>query len=216
MALRQPLPRLWLMTDERIGDALWAALARLPRGSGVVFRHYATLPAERRRLYEAVRAVTRRRGLVLVLAGSPRAATAWRADGAHGRSRHIRAVRPMLRTAPAHDRAELAAAHRAGADLIFLSPVFPTRSHPGRPSLGAVRFGLVVPPRRPGSSCCDLAKARHAKDVPTGPLPSPGNEVIALGGMTAHRFRALRAIGAYGWAAIDALSRDQNLKVVPR
>ena len=40
--------------------------------------------------------------------------------------------------------------------------------------------------------------------------------IVALGGMDARRFRSLRALGAYGWAAIDALSRDQNLKVVPR
>jgi thiamine-phosphate pyrophosphorylase len=38
------------MTDERLGDALWTALRRLPRGAGIVFRHYATPPAERRAL----------------------------------------------------------------------------------------------------------------------------------------------------------------------
>ena len=27
MRSRQPLPRLWLMTDERMGEALWDALA---------------------------------------------------------------------------------------------------------------------------------------------------------------------------------------------
>ena len=42
------LPRLWMMTDERQGDALWSALERLPRGAGVVFRHYS-LPAAARR-----------------------------------------------------------------------------------------------------------------------------------------------------------------------
>ena len=30
MRRRQPLPRLWMMTDERQGDALWEALDRLP------------------------------------------------------------------------------------------------------------------------------------------------------------------------------------------
>src|SRR5439155_26981070 len=41
MHARHPLPRLWLMTDERQGDGLWAALERMPRGAGVVFRHYS-------------------------------------------------------------------------------------------------------------------------------------------------------------------------------
>jgi thiamine-phosphate pyrophosphorylase len=182
MARRQPLPRLWLMTDERIGDALWPALARLPLGSGVVFRHYATPVAERRRLFDAVRAITRRRRLVLVLAGSPKDAIAWRADGAHGRSRHVRAARPLIRTAPAHDRREVVTAMRTRADLILLSPIFPTRSHPGQSVLGPVRFGLSIPRFSPAA-------------------------IIALGGMTARRFRRLEAFGAYGWAAMDALAR---------
>lgn len=190
MAVRHPLPRLWLMTDERIGEALWPALTGLPRGSGVVFRHYATPAAERRRLFEAVRKIARRRHLLLILAGSPRQAIGWRADGAHGRSRHAGGERHLLRTAPAHDPGELIAAMRAGVDLVFVSPVFTTRSHPAQPSLGPTRFGLTI-----------------------RPAVAP---IIALGGMNSVRFRRLRQFGAYGWAAIDALTRDQNLKVVPR
>jgi thiamine-phosphate pyrophosphorylase len=175
MARRQPLPHLWLMTDERVGDALWPALARLPRGAGVIFRHYATQPAERRRLFDAVRRIARRRGLVLLLAGPPRQAAAWRADGAHGRSPHRRTARPLLRTAPVHDARERG---RAVADAILVSPVFATRSHRGARGIGPLRFaGLARLSRRP---------------------------VIALGGMTPHRFGRLRALGAYGYAAIDA------------
>jgi thiamine-phosphate pyrophosphorylase len=192
MARRQPLPRLWLMTDERIGDALWPALERLPRGGGVVFRHYATPARERRRLFEMVRAIARRRRLVLVLAGSARQAIGWRADGVHGRSPHVRHPRSLLKTAPAHGPREIRAAMQARADLVFLSPVFPTRSHPGQRTLGPLRFGLAVPRRRPGPSSCRF--------------PRGNGTIIALGGMTPHRFRRLRALGAYGWAAIDALS----------
>ena len=166
MPRRQPLPRLWLMTDERQREALWTALERLPRGAGIVFRHYALAPRARRALFEQVRRVARRRGLVLVVAGDQRLA----ADGFHNRRG------PGLLTASAHDLAELRRAERAGADLVFLSPVFATRSHPGGRSLGRVRFGLIA------------AQAR----VP----------VVALGGIDARKARALA--GAHGWAAIDA------------
>jgi thiamine-phosphate pyrophosphorylase len=179
MHARQPLPRLWLMTDERMGETLWDALARLPRGSGVIFRHYRT--PDRRMLFARVRAVARRRGLVLLLAGNPRDAVGWKADGAHGRSPHRRASRPLLRTAPAHGAREVASAR---AHAILLSPVFPTRSHPGARSLGPLRFGLLA--RRTGA-----------------PL-------IALGGMNSARFGRLRRLGAYGWAAIDALTHEAN------
>ena len=173
MPRRHPaLPACWLMTDERQGEALWPALARLPKGGGVVFRHYRLPPPERRAVFDRVRRIARARRLVLVLAGPPRLARAWRADGAHSRSPHAPDGR-LLRTAPAHDRREVIAA--AGADLVFLSPVFATRSHPGAPVLGRAGFHAL---------------AREAR--------AP---VAALGGMTA---RAARSLGGVRWAAIDA------------
>lgn len=167
MLRRQPLPRLWLMTDERQGEGLWDALERLPRGSGIVFRHYGLPAAERRTMLARIRKTARRRGL-LVLAGG-----GLRADGAHGgRGRGFR-------SASAHDLRELRSAERSGAALIFLSPAFPTRSHPGARALGPVRFGLIA------------GQAR---------IP-----VIALGGVDARKARRLPHI--YGWAGIDAWSR---------
>ncbi|HET9637870.1 MAG TPA: thiamine phosphate synthase [Allosphingosinicella sp.] len=166
MPCRQPLPRLWLMTDERQDEGLWAALERLPRGSGVVFRHHGLAPAERRKLFARVRRVAKRRRLLL-LAGA-----GLRGDGVHGgRGRG-------LRSASAHSLRELKTAERSGAALIFLSPAFPTRSHPGARALGPVRFGLIS------------AQAR----VP----------IIALGGVDARKARRLPNI--YGWAGIDAWS----------
>jgi len=163
------------MTDERMGDALWTALARLPRNSGVIFRHYAA--RERRALFERVRAIARKRRLVLVLAGTPRQAAAWRADGAHGRSPHCSAARPLLRTAPAHDAREVAASR---AHAVLLSPAFTTRSHAQARPLGPLRFAMLA--------------------------RSSSRPVVALGGMDARRFRRLAPLGAYGWAAIDALT----------
>ena len=182
MPPRHPLPRLWLMTDERLGEGFWDALARLPRGAGVIFRHYATPPAERRRLFDRVRRVARARRLVLVLAGRPAQALAWHADGVHSRSGERHGAPRLIRTAPAHSRTELIAARRSGADLALLSPVYATRSHPGARTLGTIAFGRLA--------------------------AGAGLPVVALGSMDARRFRALRALGAYGWAGIDALVSD--------
>ena len=177
MTTRHPaLPQLWLMTDERQGEALWTALGRLPPGSGVIFRHKSLGRRERRRLFDRVRRIAKRRGHILLLAGSGPKARRWGADGAHNR----RPGPPRLGTAPAHDLPEIRAAERSGAIAILLSPVHPTRSHPNAPELGRMRFAA-------------LARATR--------LP-----VIALGGMTYQRGRAAMQIGAYGWAAIDAWS----------
>jgi len=171
----QPLPRLWLMTDERMENRLFAAIDRLPRRAGIVFRHYSLIGAERRALFARVRRVARRRGLMLLLAGPADMAQAWGADGSHGRGR---GRWRGLRSSPVHDLREIRAAERAGADLLFLSPAFPTRSHPDAPVLGQA----------------DFARLARSSDLP----------VIALGGMNAERGRRLQAHGAYGWAAIDA------------
>ncbi len=174
MRSRHPLPRHWLMTDERLGDTLPAIVARLPRGSGVVFRHYATPAPERRALFVKVRRIARARRLVLLVAGPP----VGRADGAHGRlARRGRS----LATRPVHSLPERIAAERAGVDAIFVSPVFPTRSHPGAPALGRVRLGLLLRGNR---------------------IPA-----IALGGVDAARYRRLSHLRLHGWAAIDAWSR---------
>ncbi|MEO7468763.1 MAG: thiamine phosphate synthase [Sphingobium limneticum] len=153
------------MTDERMGESLWAALARLPMGSGVVFRHYSLATAERPALFERVARIARKRRLTLVWAG-PHSTLA-----SHGRHRGAL-------TAPVHSRHEAVAATRAGAALLFVSPVHATRSHPGARALGGVRLGLMI-----------------------GGLGVP---VIALGGMDERRWRALRRLGLHGWAGIDA------------
>ena len=170
MRARQPVPRLWLMTDERQGEGLLDAIARLPEGAGIVFRHYRLDEVARRDLFEKVRAAAP--GPVL-LAGPAAQAEAWGADGSHGRG-----PGEGLRSAPVHDLAEIRAAERAGADLLFLSPVYPTASHPGGRTLGLARFAWL---------------ARRTA------LP-----VIALGGMNPARGRRLASFGAYGWAGIDA------------
>lgn len=172
MPRRHPaLPTIWLMTDERMGEGLWGALDGLPRGAGVVFRHYRT--PDRRAVLARVEAVARRRGLVVVGAGIDAS------GGTHGGRK-----RRGLLTRSAHDVRDIVAAIRSGADAVFVSPVYPTRSHPGARTLGRVRLGLMI------------------RDVR---IPA-----IALGGVDARRCRALKALGVHGWAGIDAWAQNPS------
>ena len=111
--------------------------------------------------------------MLILTAGEARG---WRSDGQYGAPNTLGRA-PGLRLATAHSLAEIGAAARARAAAILLSPVFPTRSHPGAAVLGPLRF---------------LMLARRS------PLP-----IIALGGMTKARARRLPV---WGWAAIDGLS----------
>ncbi|PZU51347.1 MAG: thiamine phosphate synthase [Sphingomonas sp.] len=176
---RARVPTQWLFTDERLGghkpdDPLWSAVRRLPRGGGIVFRHYRWPQPERLALLAKLEGLARRRHLILI--GSEIAnASGGRHLPGHARRRHRPAI--GLLTAAVHSQRDLLQAFRSGADLVFLSPVFSTESHPGAAPIGSVRFGL------------------SARGVP-GP-------VMALGGMTGARARRLAPLGAAGFAGID-------------
>lgn len=173
MARFQSLPQIWLISDARNDAALEPALRRLPRGSGFIFRHYHLPPAERRARFKALARIARSCGHRVLLAGDCRMARRWGADGAYGAADQLARGGKALQLATAHSLRELRQVRRA--DAVLLSPVFPTRSHPGAASLGPVRFRLL---------------AAHS------PVP-----VIALGGMTPRRACAL---GWSRWAGIDA------------
>jgi thiamine-phosphate pyrophosphorylase len=172
-------PKIWLMTDPRFGDDLLPAIRRLPRGSGVVFRHNALEEQPRLRLFRKILRICRQRGHMLLLSAPELQALRWGADGFH--SRGAKAGARLPRSAPVHDRAELREALRKRAELIFLSPLFATASHPGGKPLGRTAFNAL---------------ARQAEP----------QAVIALGGMTRNKARGIRV---HGWAAIDAFRKDR-------
>ncbi|MGE0665264.1 MAG: thiamine phosphate synthase [Sphingomonadales bacterium] len=188
------LPPLWFMTDRaQVADPL-AAAAALPRGAGVILRDYDA--ADRPALAAALAETCRERSLLFLVAGDERLAARVGADGLHlpewqsARIVPIRRRRPAwLITAAAHGAVALRRAARAGADAAFLSPVFPTRSHPGARHLGPVRFAALA----------------RSTDMP----------VYALGGVDGGNIMRLRACGSAGIAAIGAVAGRQKPKLVP-
>ncbi len=177
MSQFQKFPSLWLISDLRNDALLEDALRRLPRGSGFNYRHYHLSPAERRARFAELASVARDRDHLIILADCALAARQWGADGIYGAPSSLRRERNLLRLATAHDLDEIALANRVRADAVLISPVFPTRSHPGAKALRPARFRFL---------------ARRAN------MP-----VIALGGLNAQRARLL---AWPRWAAIDGLA----------
>ncbi len=167
------------MTDPRFGDDLLPAIERLSFRSGIIFRHYDLTPDNRLALFRQVQRICRRHGHMLLLADDERTARHWRADGFHARAGRRHSDK-MVRSAPVHNRSELAEAKRNDADLVLISPVFATASHPGASAMG--NDGL--------KRLTELAR---------------GMKVIALGGMDARRAASLRV---HGWAGIDAFRKN--------
>jgi thiamine-phosphate pyrophosphorylase len=163
------LPRRWLMTDRRLGDELWACIARLPAAAGVVLRHHDGDGAFAARVAAACAA----RGVLLAVAGDGDLALRIGAGIVHN---PVGQAHGLLVSRSVHDRAAALAAREA--DLVFVSPVHATRSHPGVAGLGLAAAAAL---------------ARLA-----------GVPAIALGGMDEDRGAAAMAAGFHGWAAIDA------------
>ncbi len=176
MHLRQSLPLLWLLSDARNDARLEGALARLPEGSGFVYRHYHLTGSERAARFDTLARIAREHRHIVIVAGDAAAARQLGADGLYGPPAILRDAQG-LRLGAAHHGAEIQAAAEAGADALFLSPVFPTRSHPGATVLGVHGFHVLAQ---------------------QSPVP-----VIALGGMTQARASEL---AWPRWGAIDGLA----------
>ena len=177
------LPRLWLFSDPaRLPDPR-AAMQRLPRGAGVVLRGLA--PG----LLKPVARLAKQRGLTLLVAGDGRVALALRA-GLHMPDRReslgllpfllVRRASPgsLILSMAAHGGQRGAArARRLGVDCIFLSPLFPTTSHPSEPALGALRWSRLA--RRLPGPCLALGGITPAR---LGAVPRYAAGVAAIGG----------------------------------
>jgi len=183
---------MWFVTDEaRVADVA-GAVAALPSGTGVIFRHYGA--RDRDALARRVAALCRARRLVFVVAQDWRLAAMVRADGLHlpehaarrwpSGARLWRRMRGAILTVAAHGARGLADAERLKASAALLAPVFPTASHPGRAALGMVRAAALTRNRK---------------------LP-----VYALGGVGPKRLAHVRAAGFAGIAGIGFAIRENR------
>jgi thiamine-phosphate pyrophosphorylase len=178
---------LILMTDsERLSDPT-VAIRRLPRGSAVIIRERNG--EARTDLARRVKPLCRCRGVRLLIANDWHLARVIGADGLHLSEASVRRAsrrwgvirRPgWIVTAAAHSRAAVRLSAGLGVDAVLLSPVFATKSHPGAPTIGPLRF---------------------ARWVRESPIP-----VYALGGIDARSACRLRGSGALGFAAIGGLA----------
>lgn len=175
---QRPWPTAWLMTDERMGDHLWASIDRLAPKSGIVFRHHATDAGVRAATGRRLAEICERMGHTLAVAGDEELARTLGAELVHN-PRCPGLELPFSRSV--HSMEQARAAKAEGAALVFVSPVHPTRSHPEAKPLGR-------------ALAASIARAS-------------GAPAIALGGMDESKFAELERDGFYGWAAIDAWLR---------
>ena len=177
------LPPLLFFTDPDRTPRPWETAARLPAGSGVVFRSFGAPDARETAL--RLREATRGRDGLLLIGLDAGLAEAVEADGVHLPERALdeaaalRTARPGWRiTGGAHSMEALARAE--GLDAAVLSPVFPAGgASRDRAPLGIARFAELV----------------RAASCP----------VYALGGIDASNAGGLAGSGACGLAGVSAI-----------
>ncbi|QTN19951.1 thiamine phosphate synthase [Brevundimonas sp. AJA228-03] len=176
------VPPLLFFTDPRRTPRPWEIVARMPAGSGVVYRSFGANDA--RDTADRLRTVTAERGMALLIGMDSALAEAVGADGLHLPERALSAAyalsgrRPdWILTAAVHS-VEAALAAR-DLDAVVLSPVFPA----GGASSARTALGV--------QALADVAANRP---------------VIALGGITADTVADLVRTGATGVAAVSSIA----------
>ncbi len=183
------LPSSFYVTDENRNRSAIETVCQLPAGTGVLFRHYGV--KDRAKLGKALAKICKQRKLSLYVAGDATLAHQLNSDGLHLPEWQINQL-PLLRTryplrqisAACHTFRNLKTAENLGADLVFLSPIFPTKSHPGARSLTPLRSSSWI------------------KN-----LSAP---VYALGGVNEKHFTQLSNAGFSGIAAISMFETNKN------
>ena len=180
---RSRVPPLLFFTDPERTPRPWDVAARMPPGSGVVYRGFGRPEAldEARRL----RAVTQQNGMALLIGEQADLADAVGADGVHlperalGGASSLAARRPAwILTGAVHSVAAAWAAR--DLDAVILSPIFPAggASAP-RPALGLDALGTAA----------------------SGTVP-----VFALGGISARTAGRLAGTGCGGLAGVSGIA----------
>ena len=177
------LPPLLFFTDPDRTPRPWETAARLPAGSGVVFRHFGRADARETAL--RLRDATLSRDGLLLIGLDAELAETVAADGVHlperalDQAAGLRAARADWRiTGAAHTRPALAT---AGLDALVVSPVFPAGGRSAdRPALGVA----VLQAWAKAAAC----------------------PVYALGGINSGNARDLVGSGAHGLAGVSAIA----------
>lgn len=138
-----PLPGAFFLTDPaRIADPALIA-SGLPRGWGLVYRHFGA-PQRLTKGRQLMR-ICRRRGVRLLVAADPHLARRIGADGVHWPERMARDARRWrgcfrLQTMSSHKPARFADLARTGVNALLFSTVFASASPTSSRPIGA--FGL--------------------------------------------------------------------------
>ena len=174
------LPNLWLFTDLQKTLKPVELSKKLPVQSGVIIRHYNN-SKNKKTIIKDILNVKKRRMLTVLISGENKRGL--NIDGNH----FPQWASPInngnkITSMSFHHAKDLRKSINLKADLVFISPVFPTTSHKNKKCLGVIKLGLM---------------ARLFK-----------KHVIALGGINNKNIGRLRSLPISGCAGIDLFTKN--------
>jgi len=175
---RPKIPHLWLFTDDIKTSNLQKLLAIIPKNTGVVIRNY--LSKDRSKIIEEIRKISKRKNLKLLVGEKQKRIRD--INGLHLPKWYYqrrKMNKKQILSISAHGIIDKRRIINSKADLIFLSPIFRTSSHPYSRPLGTIKFGLIA--------------RQFSKPV------------IALGGINKNNIKKLKNLPIEGVAGIDFL-----------
>ena len=173
------LPNLWLFTDSHKTLKPVELSKSLPMKSGVIIRNYKS--KNKKIIIKDILNVKKRRMLTVLISGEYKRGL--NIDGNH----FPQWANPInngnkITSMSFHHAKDLRKSINLKADLIFISPVFPSTSHKNKQCLGVIKLGLM---------------ARLFK-----------KHVIALGGINNKNISRLRSLPIAGCAGIDMFKKN--------
>ena len=180
--IRLNAPSLWYFTDKDKTKDIINTLSGLPTYSGIVLRNYCS--KERKTIIKNVLRIAKRKNFMVLMGSHPR--VHGNINGLHlpkWEYKCRRNTKKQIVSVSAHSLKDKRKIINTKADIIFLSSVFHTNSHPKRKHLGIIRFGLLA--------------------------RSLARPVIALGGINNKNIKKLKHFPISGVAAIEALKQRE-------
>ena len=175
---KQKPPNIWLFTDSVKTLNPVKLVKNLPTKSGVVIRHYNSKNKET--IIRSILNIKKRKTLTVLIAGKHKRKPD--VDGNHLPQWINNNKINKITSISVHAGIDVRKSLNVKADLVFISPVFPTSSHASKQHLGTIKLGLL---------------ARLFK-----------KDIIALGGINNKNIARLRSLPIAGCAGIDVFTED--------
>ncbi len=177
---------------KRCGD-LKLAIKNLPKNSAVIFREYDLESKEREKLAREIIKACRAKNHKIIIGKDLALARKLRADGVHFSDRDKLPLQIFNRqnqpqkfifSFACHNFLSVLKSRQLKADLVFISPIFTTKSHLNAEPLGLGRLSRII----------------RISKIP----------VFALGGVNEKNIHTLQKLGAQGFGGIEIFSTQNN------